>query len=260
VFAPGRGDLDITDPAAFAAVLAARRPAAVINAAAVSQVDRAETEPGRVEAVNAVAPGRMAQACAAAGVPLIHVSSDYVFGAATDRPWTEADPVSPINAYGRLKVEGEARVRAAGGRSCTVRVAWLFGDGEDFIAGLLRRGAGTSARVAEDQIGSPTPIHALAERMLALADRLIAGDPAIPPILHLAGSPPVSRADWVEAAFQAVVAAGGRPPPLIRARMADFPSAAPRPTYSALDSGRAAELFGGALDWRAALAGAFGGL
>ncbi|KRE02079.1 hypothetical protein ASE63_06795 [Bosea sp. Root381] len=204
------------------------------------------------QAVNARAPGQMAQACAEMGASFIHVSTDYVFGEAINRPWRENDPVSPINNYGRLKAEAERNVLAVGEGVCIARVAWLFGDGRDFITHLLRA-PGDVAKVACDQIGSPTPIFALARRLLRLAEHMKAGD-GIPRILHLAGSPAVSRADWVAAAFQALQKAGRRTPRIERVPMAYFASAAPRPRYSALDCSLAAELFGEELDWRTTMA------
>ena len=247
-----RAALDIGDAATVARVLAELKPSAVINAAAVSSVDAADA--ARAHAVNAVAPGVLAAACAAAGAPLIHLSTDYVFGAATDRPWREDDPVSPINAYGRMKAEGEVRALAAGGRVCVARVAWLFGDGEDFIARMLAVGrAKGEVTVAADQIGSPTPIGILAARLLTLAGWMAEGV-ATPEILHMAGSPPVSRADWVAAGFAAAAAWGETVPRLVRARLADFPDDAPRPAYSALDTTRATALFGSPIDWRTGFA------
>lgn len=252
VQALSRAELDVTDILALKTVLTRLRPDAVINAAAISNVDASEAAMDHVRAVNALAPGQMAQACAEIGAPFIHISTDYVFGGATNRPWRESDPVSPINNYGRLKVEAERNVLAVSDGVCVARVAWLFGDGKDFIIHLLR-GQSHAAKVASDQIGSPTPIFALAKRLLDLAERMKAQD-AIPRILHLAGSPAVSRADWVAAAFQALQQAGRRTPRIERVTMADFASAAPRPRYSALDCSLAAELFGGELDWRNTMA------
>lgn len=252
VHALSRAELDVTDTLAFKAALARLRPDAVINAAAVSNVDASEAATDQAQAVNAQAPGQMAQACAGMGVPFIHISTDYVFGDGVDRPWRESDPVSPINNYGRLKAEAERNVLAAGEGVCVARVAWLFGDGKDFISHLLR-GQGDIAKVASDQVGSPTPIFALARRLLDLAARMKAQE-VVPRILHLAGSPAVSRADWVAAAFDALALAGKRTPQLERVAMAYFPSAAPRPRYSALDCSLAADLFGGELDWRNAVA------
>jgi len=252
VHALSRAELDVTDIPAFKAALARLRPAAVINAAAVSKVDVSEAAANQVNAVNAVAPGYMAKACAEVGVPFIHISTDYVFGDAIDRPWREADPVSPINNYGRSKAEAERNVLAVDDGICVARVAWLFGDGEDFISHLLRS-PGDIAKVGSDQVGSPTPIFALAGRLLELAGRMKARE-AVPRILHLAGSPAVSRADWVAAAFRVLEAAGRRTPRIERVAMADFAFAAPRPHYSALDCSLASALFGGELDWRATVA------
>jgi dTDP-4-dehydrorhamnose reductase len=160
-----------------------------------------------------------------------------------------------VNAYGRSKAEGEAAVMAAGGVGCIVRVAWLFGDDKDFIAQMLRRGAaGEAVRVAEDQAGSPTPLAALAERLLRLCQWLEAGEQALPPILHLAGSPPVSRADWVATAFALLRERGIAPPPLQRVSRASFPSSVARPAFSALDGALAQSLFGAPIDWRAGFA------
>ncbi|MGX5737083.1 SDR family oxidoreductase [Bosea thiooxidans] len=241
-------ELDITNAAAVQSALEQLRPDAVINAAALSSVEASDATPERARSVNATAPGHMAQACDQQGTPLIHISTDYVFGAETLRPWRESDPVSPLNSYGRLKAEGERNALAASRRVCVARVAWLFGDGKDFIANLLRGDVGI-VKVAHDQIGSPTPIFPLAERLLGLAARMNAGE-AVPPVLHLAGSPPVSRADWVASAFEALQRSGKKIPKLVRVPMAEFVGAVPRPHYSALDCSLATEFFGEELDWR----------
>lgn len=243
-----RTELDISDAVAFQTALGRLKPDVVINAAAISSIEACERAPERAQAVNALAPGHMAHACAKAGTPFIHLSTDYVFGAPTDRPWRETDPVSPVNTYGRLKAEAERRVLAADGDVCVARVAWLFGDGKDFITHLLR-GQDDIVRVASDQIGSPTPIFPLAKRLLTLANRMTARA-AIPRLIHLAGSPAVSRADWVATAFAALRTAGMRVPEVVPVPMSDLGSTVIRPHYSAIDSSRAAGLFGGELDWR----------
>lgn len=244
-----RAELDISDTRAFQAALSRLKPDVVVNAAAIASLEACERAPEQARAVNALAPGR-ARSCAGAGTPFIHISTDYVFGAPTHRPWRETDTVSPVNLYGELKAEAEPDVLAADGDICIARVAWLFGDGEDFIAHLLR-GQADSVRIAHDQIGSPTPIFPLAGRLLDLAERLAAGQP-VPRLLHLAGSPAVSRADWVATAFEALRLAGRRTPELVRVPMSDLGSSIIRPHYSALDSRLAADLFGSELDWRAA--------
>lgn len=247
-----RDDVDVADRAEIQEMLTRVRPEAVINAAVAGSVDGIETNPDAAFAVNAIAPGLLAEACAKSATPLIHISTDYVFGDSTGRAWREDDPVSPINAYGRMKVEGEHRVFAVSAQTCVARVAWLFGDGHDFIARLLRNAHSNSVIVADDQIGSPTPILPLAGRLLELADKMVAGEANVPPLLHLAGDPPVSRADWVATALEALEQAGRPQPRLIRASMDTFTSSAPRPRFSALDNCRATALFGAPLDWRTA--------
>ena len=247
-----RAECDITDPGSIAAMLAERRPAVVINAAVVNGVATIEADAAASHQANAVAPGLLAEACAAAGVPLIHISTDYVFGAETDRPWRETDPVSPINAYGRQKAEAEARVAAAHPGACTVRVAWLFGDGSCFPSEMIRTGLQTGSVTVTDQVGSPSPISEVARRLVGLADLMKQRDPRATGLLHLAGVPAVSRADWIDTAFEALQAAGcPRRPEARRVALHQSPSAVPRPAFSALDCSKAEAVFGWRLDWRA---------
>jgi dTDP-4-dehydrorhamnose reductase len=249
-----RSRLDITQPDQIERELAAGGYSVVVNTAAMAALEAAEAAPDHAFQVNTVGPGLLADACARRDIPLIHLSTDYVFGAPTGRPWREDDPVSPVNAYGRSKAGGEVQVLASGACGHVVRVAWLFGDDRDFISQMLRVGRREGqAAVADDQVGSPTPIGPLAERLLWLCRRLASGEDA-PRILHLVGSPPASRADWVAAAFDLLAETGIDPPPLRRVPMASFPSAVTRPNFSALDASAADALFGGPLAWRAGLA------
>jgi dTDP-4-dehydrorhamnose reductase len=244
-----RSELDVTDSDAIRRALDRLRPAAVINAAVCGVAD-AELRPDWARAVNATAPGHIARACADRGIPMIHVSTDYVFGAPTHKAWCEDDPVSPVNVYGRTKAEGERAVLESAAIACVARVAWLFGDGLDFIARLLRGGDTTVA--VNDQVGSPTPIYPLAGRLLNLVERVVAADDGVPITLHLAGSPPVSRADWVATTFAALERNGRQVPRLERVPLESMNTPSARPTFSALDCRRAALLFGGELDWRGA--------
>ncbi len=213
-------------------------------------MEAAEAAPDLARAVNTVGPGLLAEICARRQIPYIHISTDYVFGAKRAKPWCENDLVSPVNVYGRSKSEGEARVTAAGGVAHIVRVAWLFGDDKDFIAGVLRQARLGSVLVAQDQIGSPTPLEPLVKRLLAMCRRLSEGDTSLPHILHLAGTPPVSRADWVYDALTLLQQSGIDTPPLRRAPMEFFPSSAVRPHFSALDCALSASIFGHAIEWR----------
>jgi dTDP-4-dehydrorhamnose reductase len=252
VHAVGHREVDITNQDEIEERLLLGRPAAVINTAALSGIEAAEADPETARAINADAPAKLAEFCARNDVPLIQISTDYVFGATADRPWRESDVVSPVNTYGRTKAEGERRVLEAHPRACIARVAWLFGDGEDFIVHLLSKDESNSVAVAEDQIGSPTPIFPAARRLLDLARLMIAGN-RVPSILHLAGSPPTSRAAWVSYCFEAIRRAGGRVPRLQPALQSTFQSIASRPTFSALDCSLAARLFGAPLDWCSAV-------
>jgi dTDP-4-dehydrorhamnose reductase len=247
----GRSEFDLSDEAGMRRALANHPPLAVINAAVRAGVDAAEGDDGGMWDVNAVAPGRLARACGDLGIPMIHISTDYVFGAPTTRPWREVDPISPVNAYGRMKAAGEQAGLTAGGRTCVVRVAWLFGFEDDFISRLLRTPADGKVRVAADQVGSPTPVAPLAMRLIRLVDMLQNKASVVPPILHVAGSPPVSRADWVEAMLQRLHAGGKRVPSVERVPMALFRAAARRPHFSALDCSCATALFGADIDWSA---------
>lgn len=254
--APGRArlesrrNLDIRDPAAVRERLAALRPAALVNCAVVNGVDAIEQAPEPAHAVNALAPGVLARCCAETGTPFIHISTDYVFGGRDGGPWPEDAPHAPVNAYGRMKAEGEARVLEAFPGACVVRVAWLFGDGGCFVAQMIERARRQGEiSVVADQVGSPTPINALATRLLALADLMAAGDVRVPQVLHLAGGPPVSRFDWVRTAFEAYREAGGEALRLRPVAQGSTDAAAPRPAFSALDVSRAEALFGWRLPW-----------
>lgn len=245
-----RQELDICDERAVAVALARLRPSAVVNAAVVNGVDAIERDPARAHPVNAVAPGVLARACAAAGVPLVHVSTDYVFGGRPGGPWKETDAPAPVNAYGAMKAEGEARALSQGGKVCVARVAWLFGDGACFVAAMLEEGLREGrVRLVADQVGSPTPIDAVAARLIQLADLMAEGDPRVPPILHLAGGPPVTRPAWIGEAVAEIAAAGGPAVGVEVAAQQDRPGSAPRPSFSALDVSLAEKLFGWRLPW-----------
>lgn len=250
VHALGRDRLDVADAASIAAAMAAAAPTVVIHCAAFTHVDKCELEPAKAWAGNADAAGLVAAACAQVGAGLIHVSTDFVFSGARDRPYTEDDPVeAPLSIYAASKIEGERRVAASGARATIARVAWLCGDDADFPTRMFvigrQRGAVT---VAADETGSPTPIPTLAQRLLQLAALTESG--AAPPILHLSGTPPVSRYEWVRTAFEQAQALGVTTPELRPGKGADFGLPAKRPQFSALDVSLSESLLGKAPDWR----------
>lgn len=179
-------------------------PAVVINAAAMAWVDVCETERDAALAVNATGPGHLAAACAALDVPLIHISTDYVFG---DRPGPHPEdaPTGPVQWYGETKRRGEQAVAAAGGRGCVARVSWLFGPTapgfDDFVLDKAEEGA-QSVGVFAWQQSRPTFLPSLARWLVALAMHLGSGGEA-PSILHPGGGPGASRAEWARAVLDA---------------------------------------------------------
>lgn len=248
----GRDRADLTDPAACAAAITAQRPAAVINAAAWTAVDRAETEEEAATAVNGAAPGAMAQACAAAGIPFVHISTDYVFDGQGTAPFAPDHPTAPLSAYGRSKLAGERAVRAAGGPHVILRTSWVFSaHGSNFVRTMLRLGAERPVlRVVADQTGGPTPAAAIAAACLTIADRLRT-QPGLSGTHHFAGAPDTTWAGFA----RAIMAAAGLPAQVEDIATADWPTPARRPANSRLDCSTLEQAFGIARpDWRTHLA------
>jgi dTDP-4-dehydrorhamnose reductase len=247
VFA-GRERLDLAAPGAdIAGLIAEVRPAAVINAAAFTSVDAAETEVTTARRLNCDAPARMAEACAAAGAPFVHCSTDYVFDGEKGAPYVETDPRGPINAYGRTKADGEAAVgaiAARGARIAIIRTSWVFAaGGGGFLGAMLAARDREAVRVVDDQRGSPTPAAACAQAALLLAQALIDGDPGAEGVFHAAGQGGVSRAELAAALFARLP----RGPKVVRVASSEFPAPAARPRDTRLCSAKLEAAFG----WRA---------
>jgi dTDP-4-dehydrorhamnose reductase len=251
VVALGRGAADLADPAACAAAIAAHRPDAVLNAAAWTAVDRAEAEEAAATIVNGDAPGAMARACAARGLPFLHISTDYVFDGSCDRPWREDDPVGPLGAYGRSKLAGERAVAAAGGHWAILRTSWVFsGHGANFLKTMLRLSETRDAlSVVEDQIGGPTPADAIAAACLSMLDQMRA-DRAKGGIHHFAGAPDTSWKGFAEAIF----ARAGRSVAVTGIPSSAYPTPARRPLNSRMDCTSLQAMFGiNRPDWGAGI-------
>jgi dTDP-4-dehydrorhamnose reductase len=178
VVAIGRPELDLADEKSVAAAVACERPDIVVNAAAYTAVDKAETEPAIAHAVNALGAEHVATACAASAIPIIHISTDYVFDGTKSGPYLEGDPTAPINVYGRTKLEGEQRVAKACERHLILRTAWVHSPwGVNFVKTMLRLATTRpNIGVVDDQKGSPTYAPHLATIVLAIAAR-VAADP-----------------------------------------------------------------------------------
>ncbi len=225
---------DITDAAAAEGIV--RRGDVVINCAAYTNVDGAESDEAGAYAVNEAGPAHVARACARAGAQLVHVSTDYVFGGnavgAEPRPYEPSDPTAPQGVYARSKLAGERAVLEALPAAVVVRTAWVYtgGAGKDFVAVMRRLAAGDKpVKVVNDQTGSPTYVGDLAEALLQVADDRVPG-----PVLHAANEGAVSRFEQTRAIFEECGADPARVHPV---STDEFPRPAPRPEYSAL-SGR----------------------
>ena len=242
---------DLEDPAACADAITRSGAGAVINAAACTAVDRAETEEARATRVNAEAPGAMARACGDVGIPLVQISTDYVFDGSGSRPWTPQDPVGPLGAYGRSKLAGEQAVRAAGGVHAILRTSWVFSaHGANFVRTMLRLGAERDAlRVVADQVGGPTPARDIARACVTMAGAL-ARDPGLSGTYHFSGAPDCSWADFARAIFEGA----GLACAVEDIASEEYPTPAARPRNSRLECSGTTAAFGLARpDWRAGL-------
>lgn len=253
----GRGDLDITDDDAVRRAFAQVRPALVVNCAAYTNVDGAEAQPDVAYAVNGEGPAVLARSCRQAGIPLIHLSTDYVFDGTACRPYLEDDDVAPLGVYAASKVAGEQAVLTSGAMAVVLRLAWAFDHAEDgFIGAVLRRGRQQPRLpMVADQFGCPTPATAIAQAIVQVGQALLAGR-GQGGIYHYCGAPGVCRLDWA----REILDAGGWSHVELEPVGSDhFPNAARRPSYSALDCRRIAAVFGlEQPDWRAALRRAVG--
>lgn len=193
----GRDEADLADPAACAASIWRARPSAVLNAAAYTAVDRAESDAEAARRVNAEAPGAMAAACAELGIPFLHVSTDYVFDGSGEAPRAEDAPTGPLGVYGQTKLDGERAIAAAGGQWAVLRTSWVFSaHGTNFVRTMRRLGAERDRlTVVADQVGGPTPAADIASALLAMA-RAMRADPAKGGVYHFAGAPDVSWAGF----------------------------------------------------------------
>ncbi|HVF92839.1 MAG TPA: dTDP-4-dehydrorhamnose reductase [Sphingomonas sp.] len=231
-----RGELDLTDTAAIAAKVAERPWAAVISAGAYTAVDRAEDDVVTAWAVNALAPAALAAACRHAGIPIVHVSTDYVFDGKRAGGWEVDDAVAPLGVYGASKLGGELAVRTACPRHAIVRTAWVVSaQGNNFVKTMLRVGATRdSLNVVDDQHGSPTAAADLAAALATIAVRL-AGDPAAPTgTYHFSNAGAVTWCGFAREIFAQSAARGGPAPEVVAITSADYPTPAARPANSLL--------------------------
>lgn len=247
VQALGRPELDIEKPETIARVIAAETPRAIVNAAAVGGFDEADRDPARAFALNRDGAAHLAAAARRAGVPFLHLSSDYVFDGAKRAPYVEDDAVAPLSLYGRSKAEGEQAVREANPLALIVRTSWVYGPhGANFLTAMLRLAeTEDEVRVVADQYGTPTFGADLARALFAIVARLTDERADVAPgIYHVAGTGVTSWLGFAEGIFTGWARRGHRVPRIVPIGLADWTSAEPRPHYSALDSGKVAREFG----------------
>ncbi|KAF0163380.1 MAG: dTDP-4-dehydrorhamnose reductase [Rhodocyclaceae bacterium] len=253
-----RRQLDLAQPDALRTAVRAIAPTVIVNAAAYTAVDKAEAEPAVAEAINAVAPGILAEEARRLGTLLIHYSTDYVFDGAKPAPYTEDDTPAPLSTYGRSKRAGELAIAAAGGRHLIFRTSWVYGlHGANFMKTMLRLGrrsceTGDELRVVGDQFGAPTWTRHLAD----VTAQSLARKEVPDGLYHLAAAGETSWHGYAEAIFAEALRTGllGKSPVIHRITSADYPLPAARPANSRLDCSRFRRDFGLALpDWRTGL-------
>jgi dTDP-4-dehydrorhamnose reductase len=240
-----RAQADVADPAAVEAAIAAVAPSFVVNAGAYTKVDKAETDEDAAFRANATGPEVLGRACATAGLPLVHVSTDYVFDGSRPGAYRESDPIAPLGVYGRSKAAGEEALRQACERHLILRTSWVYGvHGANFLKTMLRLAAERDElRVVADQRGCPTSTMDLAEAILHAAARIRDGQ-ADYGTYHLAGQGVTTWHGFASRIVAAQAPLMGRNPKVVSITTAEFPTPARRPANSELDSSLFAKTFG----------------
>ncbi len=250
----GRPAFDFDRLETVAAAFEVGKPSLVINTAAWTNVDAAETEPDAAMRANRDGPDALARLCEDAGIPLIHVSTDYVFAGDKGEPYAEGDATRPIGTYGMTKLAGEQAVLAACRRTIVLRTSWVYSAaGKNFVRSMLNAAQRMDRlRVVDDQRGCPTSARDLAVALLGVADHLQAGwRNEYGGVLHAAGSGATTWFGLAERVFALAGRYGHKVPLLDAIRTADWPTPVTRPADSRLDCGRLARVFGLRLpDWR----------
>jgi dTDP-4-dehydrorhamnose reductase len=259
IVAVGRPELDLATEGPFKGALAAARPDVIVSAGAYTAVDKAESDADPAFSINGRGAGLVARAAGQLDVPLIHISTDYVFDGTKGAPWIETDATGPLNVYGASKLAGERAVTAEATNSAILRVAWVFSPfGTNFVKSMIRLGATRDEiAVVADQHGAPTSAHDIGTGILTVARNLFAfPDRAeLRGIFHMGAGGVATWAEFAEAIFAGMERRGAKPVRVRRITTKDYPTPARRPRNSLLDSAKIKRLHGVALpDWRVSLA------
>lgn len=258
VIAIRRPELDLAVPRTVAPALRAARPDVIVNAAAYTAVDQAESEPELAMRVNGEAAGEAARAAAALDIPVIQLSTDYVFDGALDRPYREDDAIGPISAYGASKLAGEQAVAMATDNHAILRTAWIYSPfGKNFVKTMLRLAeTRDEVGVVADQAGCPTSALDIADAIFTVARNLTGRpeDASLRGVFHMSATGEAVWADVAEAIFAECERQGGKPVKVKRIATADYPTPARRPANSRLDCGKLALVHGARLpEWQSSL-------
>lgn len=241
VLSLGREHVDLSDPMACGDAILFHKPKAVINAAAYTAVDEAESNENLAQLINGEAPASMAQACAVLKIPLVHISTDYVFDGSGNRPWCPSDMPDPRTAYGRSKLEGEKAIEASGCIYAILRTSWVFSaHGNNFVKTMLRLSKSRSClKVVDDQIGGPTNAQDIAKTCVSIAKQLCR-DPGKTGIYHYTGEPDVSWCQFANVIFEETENLTVASPIMT----SEYPAPASRPLNSRLNCSKTKDVFG----------------
>lgn len=247
VTALGRRELDIGDERAVARAISESAPAAIINAAAYTAVDKAESEPEAAQSINGGAPGHIARVAAELGIPLLHISTDYVFDGRGTRPYLEDDPIFPQGVYGASKAAGEDAIRQTAARHIILRTSWVFGvHGHNFLKTMLRlAGERDELAIVNDQKGSPTSADDIAQVLIGITERaLTTPDNDFPwGTYHFSNQGETTWCGFARAIVEGAARRGGQSIPVRGISTADYPTPAQRPAYSVLDCSKIRDAF-----------------
>jgi dTDP-4-dehydrorhamnose reductase len=250
----GLPELDLAKPSTIEPAIRAARPDLIVSAAAYTAVDKAESEPELAHAVNAAGAGAVAAVAASLNIPIIHISTDYVFSGDKTTPYLEDDATGPISVYGHSKLAGEQRVADATANHVILRTAWVYSPfGANFVKTMLRLAeTRPSLRVVGDQVGRPTSALDIAAAILAIADRLKQDtDPRLRGIFHLAASGEANWADFAREIFHGLYLRTGKQIDVESIATSEYPTPAKRPANSRLSTDKLKAIYNVvAPDWR----------
>lgn len=250
----GLPELDLTATDKIAPAIEALEPDVILSVAAYTAVDAAESDETTALAVNGTAVGEIGKAAARLGVPVVHLSTDYVFAGDKPSPYVETDPTGPLSAYGRTKLAGELALAAATPNHAVLRTAWVYSPfGKNFVKTMLRLGeTRDSVGVVADQVGNPTSAFDIADGLLKVADNLLTSDDAaLRGTFHMAGHGETSWAGFAAEIFRLSAMLGGKPVAVDPIPTSAYPTPAKRPGNSRLDCGKLEQLHGVRLpDWQ----------